>query len=85
MVNIQHNIIAHSSGPIYGVAGYYSDNNDSTSAQHVIVATTDGKLYETHWNQSTTHTPAGASAFTWISSLAIQGDRQPGRLLLLGR
>ncbi len=53
MANIHHNVISHISGSIYGVAGYYSDNDRT---QHVVVATTDGKLYEMHWNQNTATT-----------------------------
>ena len=46
MATIQQNTIGHISGSIYGVAAYTSDND---SMQHVIVATTDGTLYEIHW------------------------------------
>jgi len=46
MATIQQNTFGHISGSIYGVAGYTSDND---STQHVIVATTDGTLYEIHW------------------------------------
>lgn len=54
MTNIQHNVISHISGRIYGVAGYCSDND---STQHVVAATTDGSLYEIHWNSTTAPTP----------------------------
>lgn len=50
MVNIHQNVIAHVSGGIYGVAGYYSEND---STQHVVGATTDGTFHEIHWNQHT--------------------------------
>ncbi len=46
--SIQQITIAQISDSIYGVAGYYSEND---STQHVVVATTDGTLYEIHWNQ----------------------------------
>ncbi len=49
MTNIQHHVISHISDRIYGVAGYYSDND---STQHVVVATYDGSLYEIHWNST---------------------------------
>ena len=45
----QPNDIAHINGDILALAGYYT-SNDST--QHVLVAATDGNLYEVHWNQS---------------------------------
>ena len=48
--SIQQITIAQISGSIYGVAGYYSEND---STQHVVVATTDGTMYEIHWNQYT--------------------------------
>ncbi len=54
MTNIQHHVISHISDRIYGVAGYYSDND---STQHVVVATYDGSLYEIHWNSTTAPTP----------------------------
>ena len=47
MVNIQQNVIAQMSSPIYGVAGYYSE---CEKMQRVVVATTDGTLHELHWN-----------------------------------
>jgi hypothetical protein len=53
LANIQHHVISHISGRIYGITGYYSDND---STQHVVVATTDGTLYEIHWNQHTATT-----------------------------
>lgn len=49
----QQGTIGHIPGKIYAVASYYSDND---STQHAIAATTDGSLYEIHWNQHTTPT-----------------------------
>lgn len=67
LANIQHNVIAQMSGRIYGVAGYYSDND---STQHVVVATTDGTLYEIHWNQHIAPTsPQRLGQFSRIASL----------------
>lgn len=54
MANIQQNVITHIDGGIYGVAGYYSENDQT---QHVVVATNDGTLYEIHWNSSIPPTP----------------------------
>ena len=53
LANIHHHVISHISDPIYGVTGYYSDND---STQHVVAATTDGTLYEIHWNRNTAPT-----------------------------
>jgi hypothetical protein len=53
MANIQHHIFLYNIGSIYGVAGYYSDKD---STQHVVAATTDGILHETHWNRNTSVT-----------------------------
>jgi hypothetical protein len=65
--NIQHHIIAQISGRIYGVAGYYSEND---ATQHVVVATHDGTLYEVHWNHSTPYTsPQQFAQFPGIASL----------------
>ncbi len=64
---IQHDVIAQISNPIYGVAGYYSDND---STQHVVVATIDGSLYEIHWDQHTSPTsPQRLGQFSEIASL----------------
>jgi len=46
-------VFAHIPGNILGIASYYT-THDST--QHVIAATTDGNLYEVHWNQNTSPT-----------------------------
>jgi hypothetical protein len=54
LANIHHHVISHISDPIYGVTGYYSDND---STQHVVVATTNGSLYEIHWNRNSAPTP----------------------------
>jgi hypothetical protein len=54
MANIQHHIILHNIGSIYGVAGYYEERmSDNYSMQHVVAATTDGTLHEIHWNSNT--------------------------------
>jgi hypothetical protein len=68
LANIQHHVIAHISGRLYGVAGYYSDND---STQHVVVATNDGTLYEIHWNRTTAPTsPQRLAQFNHIASLS---------------
>ena len=46
--NIQQRVLTHIDGDIYGVAAYYTDND---RIQHAVVATTDGSLYEIHWNR----------------------------------
>jgi hypothetical protein len=70
MATIHHHVLATISGSIYGVAGYYSDND---STQHVVVATTDGTLgtlSEIHWNGNTTLThPQQLAQFNGIASL----------------
>jgi hypothetical protein len=59
--------ISHISGSIYGLAGYYSDND---STQHVVAATDDGDLYEIHWNSHTNVTsPQKLWHFDGIASL----------------
>jgi len=68
LANIQQHVISHISGEIYGVAGYYSEND---STQHVVVATNDGTLYEIHWNRNIPPTPPQRLAqFGGIHSLA---------------
>ena len=68
MANIQHHVISHITGSIYGIAGYYSDND---STQHVVAATNDGTLYEIHWNRTTAPTPPQRLAqFNGIASLS---------------
>ena len=47
MVAIHQGITKHIDGGIYGVAAYYSINDDT---QHIVVATNDGVLHEIHWN-----------------------------------
>ena len=49
MANINDRVIEASGdiGHIYGLAGYYSE---CEKMQHVVVATTDGRLHELHWN-----------------------------------
>jgi hypothetical protein len=73
LVNIQHHVIAQISGGIYGVAGYYEQHDeypDNDGTQHVVVATTDGTLYEIHWNQYTAVTsPQRLGQFSEIASL----------------
>ncbi len=54
MATPQQGILGHIPGSIYAVASYYSDND---STQHAVAATTDGVLYEIHWNQHTAPTP----------------------------
>jgi hypothetical protein len=66
--HIQHHVIAQISGRIYGVAGYYSEND---ATQHVVVATHDGTLYEVHWNRITPFTsPQKLAQFPGIASLS---------------
>jgi hypothetical protein len=68
LANIQHHVIAQIGGGIYGVAGYYSEND---STQHVVVATLDGSLYEVHWNRNIAPTPPQRLAqFPGIASLS---------------
>jgi hypothetical protein len=71
--HIQHDIITQISGRIYGVAGYYSEND---STQHVVVATHEvathevATLYEVHWNRNTAVTsPQWLGQFPGIASL----------------
>jgi len=67
MTDIQHHVIGQVSGRIYGVAGYYSEND---STQHVVVATNDGTLYEIHWNRNTAYTsPQAFAQYPGIASL----------------
>jgi hypothetical protein len=66
--HIQQHVIAQISGRIYGVAGYYSENDGT---QHVVVATHDGMLYEVHWNRNTAPTaPQRLAQFSGIASLS---------------
>jgi hypothetical protein len=59
--------ISHISDSIYGLAGYYSDND---STQHVVAATDHGDLYEIHWNSHTNVTsPQKLRHFDGIASL----------------
>src|SRR5205085_4144918 len=68
MANIQHHVLSHITGSIYGIAGYYSDID---STQHVVAATNDGTLYEIHWNRNTAPTPPQRLAqFNGIASLS---------------
>jgi hypothetical protein len=54
-------VFAHIPGDILGIAGYYTADD---STQHVIAATTDGNLYEVHWNQNVPPTaPLGFAHF----------------------
>jgi len=52
--NIQNHVISNISGGIYGVTGYYWGDD---IAQHVVVATNDGTLYEIYWDRHTPPTP----------------------------
>jgi hypothetical protein len=74
MVNIQHHVISHISDHIYGIAGYYSEND---STQHVVIAINNdnhggtGTLYEIHWNRNTPPThPQQLWQFSKIHSLS---------------
>ena len=68
VANIPNQVIAQISGQMYGVAGYYSDND---ATQHVVVATHDGTLYEVHWNSSIAPTtPQRIGHFPGIHSLS---------------
>lgn len=68
LANIHQHVIAQISGRIYGVAGYYSEND---STQHVVVATNDGTLYEIHWNRDIAPTaPQRLAQFPGIASLS---------------
>ncbi|GAC1425947.1 MAG: hypothetical protein NVSMB54_11420 [Ktedonobacteraceae bacterium] len=61
-------VVAHINGTILGISGYYTDD---TRTQHIIVATTDGNVYEVHWNQTVTPTVSTSFAhFNGLSSIA---------------
>ncbi len=68
MSGIQQHVIAHINGRVYGVAGYYSDQD---ATQHVVVATDDGTLYEVHWGPNIAFTsPQRLAQFPGIASLS---------------
>lgn len=68
MGTIQQHVVSHISGNLYGLAGYYSEND---STQHVVIALSDGTLYEIHWNKNTPPTsPQRLGQFGGIHSLS---------------
>lgn len=62
---VQSHIFGHINGGIYGVAGHYSDNDDT---QHVVVASPDGTLYEINWNPN--HGPTTPTRVAHFDNLA---------------